>query len=331
MSIALSVPANLLVIGEYAVTEEGGIGVALACSPRAYVEAKPRAAGGLRIAGRMGASAFVWSEGDSPTPPLIAACMAAVGAPAPGRRFGNAEIDIDSSAFFARDGSKLGFGSSAAVAVGLCAALFELLGSRGGGPEWDDLVKAVFTATLSAHRLAQGGRGSGYDVAASCFGGAGIFEGGASPGWSPLPDAASASLSSLDLSLRAGPAPVSSAQAVGKYAEWKARDTAAHRDFVAASAAAARRLVAARDAEAALAALALAAEIGAKLGDAIGVPARPLRRGDGSRRAAGNTKAVEKCLGAGDELVLVASLRDGGNRTTGPLELRVENEGLRWE
>jgi phosphomevalonate kinase len=69
-------------------------------------------------------------------------------------------IDIDSSAGFDA-GRKLGIGTSAAVCAALTAALLERCGSR--------LV--VFQIALAAHRSAQGGSGSGIDVASSCTGG----------------------------------------------------------------------------------------------------------------------------------------------------------------
>lgn len=72
-------------------------------------------------------------------------------------------VTIDTSDFFQR-GDKLGLGASAAVAVALTAALHRLLGRP------DDPATVCHTAT-AAHRLAQGGEGSGADVAAAAHGG----------------------------------------------------------------------------------------------------------------------------------------------------------------
>jgi len=69
-------------------------------------------------------------------------------------------VDIDSRAGFAA-GIKLGVGTSASVCVAFAAALLRLLGRA------DD----VFPLAYAAHRAAQGGRGSGVDVAAACRGG----------------------------------------------------------------------------------------------------------------------------------------------------------------
>ena len=63
-------------------------------------------------------------------------------------------IDIDSRAGF-DGGRKLGIGTSAAVCAALCAALLARCGSE----------LATFPIALAAHRSAQGGRGSGIDVA----------------------------------------------------------------------------------------------------------------------------------------------------------------------
>ena len=75
------------------------------------------------------------------------------------------KLDIDSSAGF--DGRrKLGIGTSAAVCTVLTGALLALCGAR----------HETFPIAFAAHRAAQGGRGSGIDVAASCRGGLIRFE-----------------------------------------------------------------------------------------------------------------------------------------------------------
>lgn len=76
------------------------------------------------------------------------------------------DVTIDSTELFSADvgGHKLGLGSSAAVAVALTAALSRASGLPVGR-------SAVLKLALSAHRSAQGGTGSGGDVAASAHGG----------------------------------------------------------------------------------------------------------------------------------------------------------------
>jgi len=82
----------------------------------------------------------------------------------------NLRIDIDSRSGF--DGArKLGIGTSAAVCAALCGALLARCGSR----------LATFPVALAAHRSAQGGSGSGIDVAASCAGGLVRYETNATP------------------------------------------------------------------------------------------------------------------------------------------------------
>ncbi len=413
MTFALSVPANLLLLGEYAVTEEGGLGIALASAPRITIRAmaserpdglegpawgegptwgegslvtreaekKPsestegaRGRPRLSIGGRMGPHSFNWVEGESEPPPLVASCVevtrrflhamrapaealalapSRVGAAASSRvgAVGAARIDIDSSAFFSPDGTKRGFGSSAAVAVGLCAALLRL-----GGLEDEALEAAIFPAALAAHRQAQGGRGSGYDVAASRYGGVGLFEGGASPKWTSLPPSLALALGGLDLTLHFGLQPVSSALAVASYQHWKTGAARANRAFLSASAARVRDFLTARTPEALLATLHDAADAGAAFGDAIGVPARPdprllsadFRTKQAAQKGAAQNEAAQKgaapknaptepllqpfavtmspspsvlkCLGAGDELILLASLDDSGTRSAAAAE-----------
>lgn len=358
MTFALSVPANLLLLGEYAVTEEGGLGIALASSPRIRLRLRESGGGGLAIAGRMGPGSFEWIEGESEPPALLAACLdeardrlgrlSPEGQPG---RLSPATIDIDSSAFFSADGTKRGFGSSAAVAVGLSAALLRL-----GGLEGTALETALFPTALASHRRSQGGRGSGYDVAASRFGGLGLFTGGANPSWTGLPTRLLVLLEELDLSLRFGDRPVSSPSAVGAYRNWKEMNQEAHRAFLSASTSLVREFAAAANIERILALLGEAGATGAALGDAIGVPARPMpslklrpiplpgapglvEKCLGAlspvEKCLGALSPVEKCLGAGDELILVAALRDSvvgeGGEEGVTLPLRVEREGLRWE
>ncbi|MEM1231538.1 MAG: hypothetical protein AAGI15_13435 [Pseudomonadota bacterium] len=73
-----------------------------------------------------------------------------------------AHLTLDSRAF-ARDGRKLGLGSSAAVTVALSALLQQQLKQS-----------PSFELALRAHRSLQGGKGSGMDVATAFCGGAGI-------------------------------------------------------------------------------------------------------------------------------------------------------------
>ncbi|MEO6827864.1 MAG: hypothetical protein ABI255_04920 [Microbacteriaceae bacterium] len=95
--------------------------------------------------------------------------LATVDATAPGPL----EISIDSTSF-SREGHKLGLGSSAAVAVALTAAL-----AQAGGLNL--APQQLYSRALMAHRAAQGGTGSGGDIAASMHGGLIQYTRGAPP------------------------------------------------------------------------------------------------------------------------------------------------------
>ncbi len=75
----------------------------------------------------------------------------------------SARISIDTTDFY-DGGVKLGFGSSAAVAVALADALRRARGER-------PTSELLFRDAHRAHRRAQGGVGSGIDIAASAYGG----------------------------------------------------------------------------------------------------------------------------------------------------------------
>ncbi|MEI6385835.1 MAG: hypothetical protein WCQ50_04315 [Spirochaetota bacterium] len=356
----LSVPANLLLVGEYAVTEEGGLGIALAAQPRVCITVSP--ASSLQIEGLMGTLNYTWDLASRKEPPSLAAaclavCQAAGLGSAPGASnysaagasnysaagasnysatgaslwpFAPARIVVDSSAFFSADGSKRGLGSSAATAVALVAALLAL-----GGLEDEDLRRASYPLALAAHRSFQGGRGSGYDVAASCFGGLGLFTGGATPSWEALVGGAPgrrlspAALPSL--ALFRGPKAVSSPESVGLYQAWRLAHPGAFRDFLAASQAGVLTLADTDNPAKALEALKQAARRGLELGAAIGVPADFGAEGsyEGPRDGGGpaSSQLVIKALGAGNELGLKASLE--ARAWLEPLIL--EPEGLRWD
>ncbi len=78
-------------------------------------------------------------------------------------------ININTDSFYSQElNTKLGFGSSAALTVGLVKALFLLSGKN---TENNDEQNKIFRLSLAAHKKAQSGLGSGIDIAASAFGG----------------------------------------------------------------------------------------------------------------------------------------------------------------
>jgi phosphomevalonate kinase len=187
---SLTVPGNLLLFGEYFVLEPGGLGLAIAPNVRAHLRAEPiheKRSGLIILEGRMdhhgpGESWFLDTCSTDPlddsVPVLLHSVWKILKYPPIDQGW---RITLDTREFTYPDGRKRGLGSSAAAAVALTAALMNLSGHReGSNPQ------VVFPYALAAHRHFQGGRGSGYDIAASCFGGIGLFTGGPEPTWQSL-------------------------------------------------------------------------------------------------------------------------------------------------
>ncbi len=128
-------------------------------------------------------------------------------------------VTIDTAAFWHRS-HKLGLGSSAAVAAALTTALAAAHRLRLTPSE-------LLDCATTSHRAAQGGAGSGGDVAASCSGGLITFTGtsGAAPGAEVIrqrwPD-------DLELRVVTTGTGSSSTELVGRVAEYGRRDPAGH-------------------------------------------------------------------------------------------------------
>ena len=318
----LSVPGNMLLFGEYAVLEEGGLGIACAHAPWVLIEARPYPT--LHIESYMGARrrlAIDWPPRGRrmPAAHLLLAVLETVDKCMRANRHQKgldglrACIRIDSSGFFAADGTKLGFGSSAAVTVALCSMLLRLTGLQ-IGPQTAPAGSArlahgrtatpysasadtqrLFHIALTAHRRAHGGRGSGYDVATSTFGGIGLFRGGARPEWRPLrlrwP---------LALYTCPGGQPTDSGAAIARYERWRAEKPIECRAFVERSNYILRRFCAARDWPHARDCGELARDNSIRLGRSIGVPSDIpdlVALGDAP------PLALCKASGAGNELI----------------------------
>lgn len=346
-----SVPASVLLAGEYAITREGGIGIALAVAPRAVVRlsarvtpesvqrfrralyalesGKMQSIGGLRLESRAGAP-----EGTSPPilPPVlreITNFIRHTGYRAQGELPTSLEpttIVIDTSRFFdPATGLKLGFGSSGAAMVLLTAALLHLAGVDPLGNR-----NTLLSVAVRAHRAFQGGRGSGYDVACSTMGGMLRFIGGEVPRWERLQVLRKWRDEGLRLyTLQVG-TPVSSTRAV---AAFDRRFPSGHEAeaFLVRSNEAVDKLIRARTWRQLTEAVAYARDVSRVIGDAIGVPAElpPGLTGD-------DRSWTAKTSGAGDEQAIVLARSDAGRAAASPLpeglrELQLQPEGFRAE
>lgn len=161
-----SAPGKVVLAGEYAALH-GGPAISMAVNCRAVARIGP-AAGDLSslltVGYNDGSRGFELTDGrpawiddaSGDRWALFDAVLSEVGTPGPGPD----DYAIDTSAFAdAVTGRKLGFGSSAAVAVALTAACL----GHAGPSTLEDAGRA--------HRIFQEGRGSGVDVATSVYGG----------------------------------------------------------------------------------------------------------------------------------------------------------------
>ena len=166
MNLAASAPGKLVLSGEYAVLF-GAPAVAVAVNRRARVLVSESdgahhtvtAPGFAAAAGHFEIrnDDFAWLEGNEGFE-LVEVIWNALSP----RIAGKLELELDTRSF--RDtatGSKLGIGSSAALAAALAHALAE------AGDDAGDASRAAF----DGHRQFQGGLGSGVDVACSLLGG----------------------------------------------------------------------------------------------------------------------------------------------------------------
>ncbi len=305
-------PGNILLLGEYAVTETGAPGIALGIprEARATLHANETP----RIAGRMGTQRFAWTPKQCNSP-LLDVLVRECGEP-------RGSISVDTSAFAGPHG-KLGLGSSAAAAVVISALLS--YGDRPTGDVGHAERRRVFTVALAAHRTAQGGRGSGYDVATSIWGGIVRFSGGRSPAvvrYEPpvLPE----------FRLVVGGTSLATPAAVARYESWRTRDPTAAERFRSRSREVVEEFLAATDAVSCCAAIAAGGELLRWLGVRIGVTVEPpdLRDRLDAFRASG---WAAKPVGAGGELGIAAA-PEGTKVPDVPyaIPLRPASEGLRW-
>ncbi|MCL5799489.1 MAG: hypothetical protein M1574_05300 [Gammaproteobacteria bacterium] len=201
-SVVFSAPGKVVLIGEYAVLENGAAYVR-AVDVRARVRIDSHASKHLLEAPDINVAEIefeatagrkpIWrrSDGNLQAPReldlagTVLADVLARSTPPPCR------IRLDTSAFFAELGrggrTKIGLGSSAALTVALDAAIHVWTwGPEHGGKHEDQTT--VLTRLQALHTGHQGGRGSGLDIAASLCGGTFVYRRGEShPKIAPLP------------------------------------------------------------------------------------------------------------------------------------------------
>jgi phosphomevalonate kinase len=141
----VTAPGKLVLLGEYAVLD----------GFPAIVAAVNRRASGQFVPGRTPESELV-----------EIAVRNAKDALGPNRSaLPRGSVLVDTAAF-SLNGTKLGIGSSAATAAVTVGAVLEM-----AGLSVTDSTDLIFDVALAAHRAAQGGLGSGADVAAAVYGG----------------------------------------------------------------------------------------------------------------------------------------------------------------
>jgi mevalonate kinase len=141
----VAAPGKIFLVGEYAVLE-GGVAVLAAVSRYAVAQYVP---------GTAPQSAVVDEA--------VKRALAAIGEASAALPPGSVMVDTDA---FCQAKAKIGLGSSAATAVATVGAMFEAAGLSIEGMQHE-----IFAIAEAAHRAAQGGVGSGADVAAAVWGG----------------------------------------------------------------------------------------------------------------------------------------------------------------
>lgn len=330
-----SVPASLLLAGEYALTRPGGEGIALAVAPRARAsfqdDGGPREIAAfrrdilrgtppLRVRALQGsAGTALWPQDHLPVVQCVLTALMEL-LPREGQATAPVRDDcpvrddspprtvtVDTSCFFsARGGVKQGLGSSAAATVLLVAALLHLIGLN---PLKE--IPLLFRIAHRAHRVLQGGRGSGYDLACSITGGTIRFRGGDPPGWTSLDLHTRWEAGGISLFSSASGSPVKSGPAVEAFARAFPRGSVEAERFLERNNTIVGSLGRAESRETLFSALAEARELSQQLGERIGVPAvAPLAGADDLWRA--------KTSGAGDEqIILFVAAASGGDASPG--------------
>ncbi|AWG43038.1 phosphomevalonate kinase [Candidatus Borreliella tachyglossi] len=207
--INFSVPGNLLLMGEYSILEEDGLGISVAIKERAYFTFKQGYTWRF-FSKKTKIDKFTLIEDHDDFVFRIFRYLK-------NKYFANLEdfpcdVYVDTSNFFSNSGVKKGFGSSAVVAVGVVCGIF-LISNHTTYVAKDK----IFIYCLEAYRYAQGGMGSGYDITTSIFGGVIQFRGGDLPTYKLLE-----AVDFSDFYLMQGSVSVKTTSSIVKYKEHRA-------------------------------------------------------------------------------------------------------------
>lgn len=326
-----SAPGNLLVAGEYLVTEEGGKGICLAGGGRATMQED---SSDITELNSIHSGSFqVWKP-DNPVKESLCYFVWEEAEKFNWIQGRKKRITVDTSSLYGPLGQKLGLGSSAVAALLFSRALSESA----------DNSRIIDIAAL-AHRKWQGGCGSGYDIFTSANGGAGCFTGGQLPSWESL------NWPSLQYWLLKGSISISSVRALRRYEAWKKNldkhwlDIPLLADYHKCLLETIRILILKDDAARAVEFLEKLHELAvfsSRLGSTINqksMPLMPVGFSKGKKPWHRQGVAAAKSLGAGNEIVLLAGLKDGFSkkeqlaleelhRTNRAFPLSIEKRGL---
>lgn len=170
-SVLARAPGKLFLLGEYAVLD-GSPAVIAAVDRFAEVDLTPDIQAGRfrleapQLGSAIDAPAHRLPDIEGPLRFALAA-LQQIDADERAQMLDGVRLTI-SSQLSSIDGAKPGLGSSAAVTVAVSAALFRV---QHPAPLDDAGRQVIFERAVRAHRTAQGGAGSGGDIAASVYGG----------------------------------------------------------------------------------------------------------------------------------------------------------------
>lgn len=304
----LNVPGNILLLGEYAILEEGGLGIAMAVNRNISFHVEE--SDSFKIMGDRGNRKTCWQPEGSDSDDFLKAIYEGIietfSDDRAIQKIQKYKITIDSSSHHSPGGKKYGFGSSAVIACGLTKLAFQLA-------EIEIDKTFHFNLALQCHRRAQGNHGSGYDVAASVNGGIGLFCGGENPAWEPvhlpwLPPGY----------IVPGPESVSTVSAVNKYHQFKAENKKETQNFCSFSNHSIEQFLQADNWETAAEILGTYQQASVQFQRKLGVDASIKAAVKNSFESKNN---IIKSLGAGNELLSVWGTSSKNHNSTIPIEL----------